>query len=165
MLLDAPVESVWQVSHDPTLTTTLQLASGKSITALEAQWQYLEWVEKYLQNTDAGELYSDVLPVWEKILTDLETDVMTTADRLDWVAKLRVLEGYRERDGLEWSDPKLRLLDLQYHDIDPERGIYYKLAGAGRMQRLFTDEEITAEFRRVRDEIADQVLNFLKKQA
>ena len=142
LLLASPVEAVWQVSHDPGLTATLELEDGKRLTALEAQWQYLEWVEKYLSQADLGPSYADVIPVWEEMLTDLESDVMTAADRLDWVAKLRVLEGYRDRDGLEWDDPKLRLLDLQYHDVDPQRGIYNRLAGGGRLRRMFTEEEI-----------------------
>jgi len=141
--LARPVESVWQVSHDLSLTTPLELADGHTITALEAQWQYLEWIRKYLAVADVGEQYADVVPAWEEILTDLERDIMSTADRLDWTAKLRVLEGYRDRDGLEWDDPKLRLLGLQYHDVDPARGIYYRLAASGRFRRLFDDEAIS----------------------
>lgn len=142
--LARPVEAVWQVSHDLSLQAPIELADGKTITAIEAQWQYLEWVRKHLEGADGGAELSDVLPIWEEILTDLEKDIMSTVDRLDWTAKLRVLQGYRSRDGLPWDDPKLRLLDLQYHDVDPRRGIYYKLASAGRMQRLFEDHEIAA---------------------
>ena len=67
---------------------------------------------------------------------------MRTADRLDWVAKLRVMAGFRERDGLSWDDPKLRLLDLQYHDVDPGRGLYHRLVARGSMRRLFSDDEV-----------------------
>ena len=140
--LARPVESVWQVSHDLTLSTPLELFSGKTITALEAQWQYFEWVRKYLNDADGVDELTAVLPVWEEILTDLERDILTTADRLDWTAKLRLLQGYRDRDGLEWNDSKLRLLDLQYHDVDPDRGIYNKMAAGGRMRRLFDDARI-----------------------
>jgi proteasome accessory factor A len=131
------------VSHDVALEMTLELANGKTITALEAQWQYLEWVRKYLASADVGEHYGDLVPTWEEILTDLERDVISTADRLDWTAKLRVLNGYRERDDLSWGDPKLRLLDLQYHDVDPQRGIYNRLVATGRFRRLFDDQAIT----------------------
>ncbi len=82
------------------------------------------------------------MQVWEEVLTDLERNPLLLADRLDWVAKYRLLLGYRDRDDLEWTDPKLRLLDLQYHDVDPARGLYDRLVAGGRMQRLFTDEEI-----------------------
>ncbi len=142
LLLADPVESVWKISHDPSLQTVLEMTDGRSMTALEAQFQYLEWVGKYLSEADIGEGFAAVLRLWEEILTDLEADPMKTADRLDWTAKLRVIDGYRHRDGLAWDDPKLRLLDLQYHDVDPRRGLYNRLAASGRMKRLFTDKEI-----------------------
>jgi proteasome accessory factor A len=79
---------------------------------------------------------------WEQVLGLLETDPRSAADRLDWAAKLDLLEQYRERDGLDWSDPKLRLLDLQYHDVDRDRGLYHRLIASNRMRRLFTDTQI-----------------------
>jgi proteasome accessory factor A len=142
LLLADPVNAVWGVSHDPTLRQTIELIDGRTLTALEAQWQYFEWATKYVNESGALEAYGEVLSTWEAILTDLERDPRSTADRLDWTAKLQLLEGYRERDKLEWDDAKLRLLDLQYHDVDPRRGLYDRLAAAGRMERLFTDDEI-----------------------
>jgi proteasome accessory factor A len=144
LLLEDPVAAVWQVSHDPELQQPVRLADGRLLTALEAQWQYLEWATKYLRTSDVDSVYADVVATWEEILTDLERDPMTAADRLDWVAKLQLLTGYRDRDGLAWDDPKLRLLDLQYHDVDPERGLYHRLVGRGAMQRMFTDDEVAA---------------------
>jgi proteasome accessory factor A len=140
--LQDPVQATWQVSHDVDLRLPLMLADGGSATALELSWQYLEWLTKYAEQVEPDPIYERVLSLWEGILTDLETDPSRLADRLDWAAKLRILEGFRERDGLTWDDPKLRALDLQYHDVDPERGLYYRLAERGSMQRLFTDEEI-----------------------
>ncbi len=137
-----PVASCWQVSHDVSLAKPLQLADGDTATALELQWQYLEWATKYARTADVDSSYESVLVEWEGILTDLEADPDRTSDRLDWTAKRQLLQKYRERDGLEWNDPKIRLLDLQYHDVDPARGLYSKLAQAGRLRRLFTDEEI-----------------------
>jgi proteasome accessory factor A len=101
-----------------------------------------------MSESEVGETFAEVLQVWEDILHDLEIDPMRTADRLDWTAKLRILQGYRERDGLEWEDPKLRLLDLQYHDVDQRRGLYNRLAAGGRMRRLFDEEEILTAVRR-----------------
>ena len=67
---------------------------------------------------------------------------MRCADRLDWVAKWRLLNGYAERDGTEWSHPKMSALDLQYHDVDPELGLHRRMVRSGAMRRLFTDEEV-----------------------
>ncbi len=142
LLLRDPVSTVWQISHDPTLTRTFELEDGRTMTALEAQWQYLEWAQKYVRETEHEADHAEVLVLWEQVLGDLERDPMLCADRLDWVAKKQLLDGYRQRDGLEWNDAKLRLLDLQYHDVDPERGLYHRLAGRGRLRRLFTDEEV-----------------------
>jgi len=137
-----PVESVWRVSHDPTLRHAIRLADGRTITALDLQWRYLQWVEAYAESDGADAVHRHLLETWAAVLTDLERDPMSTADRLDWTAKLRILEGYRQRDGLAWHDPKLRLLDLQYHDVDPERGLYHRLVASGGMARLFTDEQV-----------------------
>lgn len=137
-----PVEAVWRISHDPTLRSTVEMADGRTMTALEAQWQYLEWVGKYLSESGFGEVFHKITELWEEMLTDLEKDPLLTADRLDWTAKLQLFEGYRSRDGLPWDDAKLRLLDLQYHDVDPARGLYNRLAASGRIKRLFTDEQI-----------------------
>ncbi|MGH8826719.1 MAG: proteasome accessory factor PafA2 family protein, partial [Jiangellaceae bacterium] len=87
---------------------------------------------------------ADVLERWESTLALLGSDPMSLADRLDWVAKLVLLESYRSRDGLEWSHPKLHLVDLQYSDIRPERGLYHRLVANGRIQRLVSDDAIAA---------------------
>ena len=67
---------------------------------------------------------------------------MSVSDTVDWVAKLRLLEGYVKRDGLDWSDPRLALVDLQYSDIRPEKGLAAKLEQHGRLVRMFVDSEV-----------------------
>jgi proteasome accessory factor PafA2 len=137
-----PVHDVWSVSHDPTLRYSMETLDCGRLTALEIQWAYLSMVKDYVRSIEVEPVWIEVLDGWEKILIDLEQDPLTTADRLDWTAKLRIIEGFRRRDGLAWTDPKLRLLDLQYHDIDPSRGLYQRLVDRGAMQRLFDDEEV-----------------------
>ncbi len=140
--LSDPVGACWRTSHDPGLRFAIDLGDGSTATALDLQWRYLEWMQKFVEDADLDDSYYHVVTEWETILTDLEQDPLLTADRLDWAAKLRLLEGYRDRDGLEWSDPKLQLLDLQYHDVDPDRGLYQRLAAGGRVRRLFTQSDI-----------------------
>ncbi|MFN2561811.1 MAG: proteasome accessory factor PafA2 family protein, partial [Jatrophihabitans sp.] len=81
----------------------------------------------------------NVLDRWESVLQRLAADPMLLARELDWVAKLRLLEGYRDRDGLDWDSPRLQLVDLQYSDIRPEKGLYYRLVSRGAMQTLLPD--------------------------
>jgi len=142
ILLARPVEAVWRISHDPTLEQAVELAAGGTATALDLQWQYLDWVSKHAEVHGVSEVERKVIDAWEDVLTDLERDPASTADRLDWTAKLGLLDAYRERDRLDWDAPKLRLLDLQYHDVDSTRSLYRRLVDSGRMRRLFTDAEV-----------------------
>jgi len=142
LTLADPVTEVWAVSHDPSLQHLVTRDDGSKLRAIEAQWQYHEWATKYARSVDLDPVYETVLRTWEEILTDLERDPMLTADRLDWTAKLKILDGFRERDGLEWDDPKLALLDLQYHDVDPKKGLYQRMVKTGRMRRLFNDQQV-----------------------
>lgn len=144
LALADPVESVWRVSHDPTLSTAIDGFDGHTMTALEMQWHYLEATAKHAEMEGASEVDERAIESWRRVLEDLERDPLSTSDRLDWTAKLALFEQYRQRDGLSWDDPKLRLLDLQYHDVDRARGLYHQLVAAGRIERLFTDAEIDA---------------------
>jgi proteasome accessory factor PafA2 len=140
--LAQPVEAVWRVSHDPDLSTSVRLSDGGAMTAIELQWRYLEIAVGHVEHVGGTETDKVALAEWETVLEALESDPMSVADTLDWVAKLRIIDEYRNRDGLAWDDPKLRLLDLQYHDVDRRRGLYHRLARRGEMRRMFTDAEI-----------------------
>jgi proteasome accessory factor PafA2 len=137
-----PVESCWQVSHDLSLGRPLEFDGGGTATALEIQGRYLEWLSKYAEKELDDPVWDRVIEEWARTLDLLGSDPAKLSDTLDWVAKKRLLEGYVDRDGLQWSNTKLRALDLQYHDVDPGKGLYRKLASRGSMRRLFRDEEI-----------------------
>ena len=126
-LLDAPVAAIRQVSHDPTLSAPLELVNGKTATALEIQWELHGQCRKYVETNGSdnlgGTVATQVLDRWESVLAGLEVDPMSLASQLDWVAKYRLIEGYRERHGLDWGNPRLRALDIQYHDMRPERSL------------------------------------------
>ena len=141
MLAD-PVEACWAISHDLTMHETVELDTGVSVRPLDLQFRYLEALSKYVEQDMDGDVWDRVLIEWETVLTDLERDPISTADRLDWAAKYRMLRGFQERDGLAWDDPKLSLIALQYHDVDPDKGLYHRLAARGQIRRLFTDEEV-----------------------
>jgi proteasome accessory factor A len=140
--LSDPVEACWQVSHDLSLGKPIQLDGGGSATALELQGRYLEWFAKYVEKELDEPVWNQLIEEWERTLSLLETDPMQLADTLDWMAKKRLFDGFVARDGLEWSDTKLRALDLQYHDVDPEKGLYNRLVARGAMRTLFADQQI-----------------------
>jgi Pup amidohydrolase len=137
-----PVASLHEVSRDTSLRTTVELTDGRTLTAIQLQWEYFELARKYVDREDDTAENREVLERWEQVLQGLERDPRELAAQLDWVAKLRVLEGYRARDGLEWHDPKLRAIDLQYHDVRRDRGLFHRLAAAGKVERLVDDDEV-----------------------
>ncbi len=141
--LAAPVQAIRRVSYDRSLTTPLELARGGTVTALGIQWELFDLARKYADDRGleavGDEVGWDVLQRWEAVLGGLETDPMSLADQLDWVAKYRLLEGYRDRHGLRWTDPKLAAMDLQYHDVRPEKSLFARLP----MQRVVQEDEVT----------------------
>ena len=143
--VEEPVSSLRAVSHDPSLRHVLTLRSGRTLTAVQLQMEYLEQARKYVEDRfgdDVDAQTADVLDRWESVLTRLEQDPMLCARELDWVAKLRLLEGYRTRDGLGWGSSRLQLVDLQYSDVRPEKGLYARLVARGAMERLVSEDEV-----------------------
>ncbi len=142
-----PVNAMRTVSHDPTCRATVDLHDGGRATAIDVQWEFLRLAQKYadetgLENCGGDDVGGQVLDRWERALAALEQDPMTLDGQLDWVTKLALLEAYVARDGLEWSDPKLSLLDLQYHDVRPDRSLYERLVRAGKVERLVSEEDV-----------------------
>jgi proteasome accessory factor A len=142
--LDEPVRAVHQISHDPSLKAKVALANGRKYTGLDLQFAYHELASDFLDRTGADASSKDVLRVWGEILDALARDPAECADRLDWPAKLRLLEGYRARDQLAWGAPRLHLVDLQYSDVRLDKGLYNRLVTRGSMKRLVTEDEVRA---------------------
>lgn len=126
-----PVRSLQVVSQDLSLKRPLTLEGGSTATALEIQWELLEsgkrYIEQFGHEGAGGVVAFEVLDRWEKVLATLESDPASLVGVLDWVTKWRILEGYRERYGLLSGDIRLRALDLQYHDLRPERSLFRRL--------------------------------------
>ncbi|MGH9076549.1 MAG: depupylase/deamidase Dop [Acidimicrobiales bacterium] len=143
LVLAAPVPAMRAVSYDLSLSQPLTLADGSRMTALELQWEHLDLARKYaedrgLESVGGPEIGSEILRRWEQVLTGLESDPMSLAGQVDWVAKYRVIDGYRRRHDLTWRDPRLGAMDLQYHDVRPEKSIHARLG----MERLLDPAEV-----------------------
>ncbi|MEJ7721373.1 MAG: proteasome accessory factor PafA2 family protein [Ilumatobacteraceae bacterium] len=141
-MLANPVAAIRRISHDPSLRATVRLHGGRSATALEIQWGLLERAHKYEQShglAAVGEsVGADVLRRWESVLAGLESGGDDVADIVDWVAKGRLVDGYRERHGLAHNDARLKAIDLQYHDLRLERC----LARRAGLSTLVGDAEV-----------------------
>lgn len=141
-LLANPVAAIRQVSHDPTLSRTVLLRNGKRITALDLQFALLELAQKYERSHGLAsvgeEVGADVLARWEQVLAGLERDPAEVAHWVDWVAKRRLVDGYAARHGVGTGDPRLKALDLQYHDMRPDRS----LAGRVGLDTLVPVDEV-----------------------
>jgi proteasome accessory factor PafA2 len=138
-----PVQALRHVSYDTTLARPIALADGSSITALEAQWELYDRARKFAEEhglacIGGDDVGNEVLRRWEQVLTGLETDPSTLSGQVDWIAKHRVLDGYRERHDLRWDDARLAAMDLQYHDLRPEKS----LAARVGLERIASDEEM-----------------------
>lgn len=144
LTIQNPVQALHEISRDPTCRASVTLADGRTVTAVQLQWEYLEHAKKYVEREDDTPEQREVVERWEAVLTALEVDPGTLHGQLDWVAKQRVLQAYRDRDNLEWADPKLRAIDLQYHDVRRDRGLYYRLESSGKVERLTSDAEVEA---------------------
>ena len=142
-----PVNAMRTVSHDPTCRATVDLHEGGRATAVEIQWEFLRLAQKYaddvgLEACGGDDVGGQVLTRWESALGALERDPSALDGQLDWVTKRALLDAYAARDSLDWSDPKLSLLDLQYHDVRPDRSLYERLVKAGKVERLVDEDDV-----------------------
>ncbi|WP_007469010.1 depupylase/deamidase Dop [Segniliparus rugosus] len=146
--LHRPVQAVRTISRDPSLRAVVALADGRELTGLALQREYLDRVVAFReQRAEPDERADDVIRVWAEVLDLLERDPMLCADRLDWPAKLRLLEGFKEREGLAWASPRLQLVDLQYSDVRLDKGLYNRLVSRGSMRRLVAEADVLAAMR------------------
>jgi proteasome accessory factor PafA2 len=140
--IEQPVAALHDVSWDITCHQTFRLRDGRRARALELQWEYLDHAKKYVKESEPTAENGEVLQWWETVLSGIEDDPYSLHREVDWVAKHRMLEAYRQRDGLDWRDPKLAMIDLQYHDVRQSRGLYYRLVDSGKVQRLVSDADV-----------------------
>ena len=134
-----PVSEMRAVSHDLSLQHQIRLNDSRRVTALGIQRAYLAAART--AGTDDPET-EELLDAWEQVLDDLAVDPKRCADRLDWVAKLQLLEAYRQRESLDWAASRLQLIDLQYSDVRADKGLGRMLMKRGSLQGLFDDDDV-----------------------
>ncbi len=144
--LAEPVTAFHQVSHDLTCTRRLRLEDGSTATALEIQGHYLEACRRYVKDRDADPdpVTAQVLERWEAVLALAADDPRALAGQVDWATKLDLLESFRSRHGLGWESDRLKMVDLQYHDVRRDKGLFHRLVSRGRVERLVDEDEVIA---------------------
>jgi len=141
--LENPIRAIREVSHDMTGRRKVRLANGREASALEIQREYLEKVQNFVDRTGVDATGKRVLELWQRTLEAVETgNLDLVAREIDWVAKYQLLERYRAKHGLSLSSPRVAQLDLTYHDIHRERGLFYLLQRRGQMERVVSDLKI-----------------------
>ncbi len=139
----SPVRSLREISYDVDLAGVYELADGRRMSALDVQWVYFELARQYAASHGfeavGGEaIGEDILSRWEAVLTALGSAPESLADQIDWIAKRRLYEGFIERHGIGWDDPRLAALDLQYHDLRPEKCLARRVG----LQRITDDADV-----------------------
>jgi proteasome accessory factor A len=138
------VKAIKEASHDPTCRVRLQLDDGKKLSAVEIQKEFLEMALAYTSSRSVDVVTKDVIARWQHVLECLSRDPMELHEKIDWVMKKAMIESFMQRKQLDWDSPQVGMLDLQYHDLRPDKGLYYLLERQGRAERIVTDEEIAA---------------------
>ncbi len=142
MTLENPIRAIREMSHDLTGRRRVRLANGREASALEIQSEYLNRALRYAENHDLQPQEKQALEMWQHVMTGLETDPLSLDREIDWVTKHNLIEAYREKHQLPLSHPRVALLDLQYHDINRSRSVFYKLQRRGLVERIVTDADI-----------------------
>ncbi len=118
-----PIDANKSISRDQTYDWIIELKDGRKISAIDVQRIYLRAASK-LDNSAS------------------EDGVMLTRDRVDWAAKKFLLNALQDEERLSWSDPWLQSIDLEYHNVDLERGLYYELVRQGSARRVVAEGDI-----------------------
>ncbi|MFP8873315.1 MAG: proteasome accessory factor PafA2 family protein, partial [Myxococcota bacterium] len=137
-----PVNAIKDITYDVTCKKRLRLDNGREYSPIEIQREYCELAQKYIELYPVTEEHKKAVEMWQHVLDCLETDPGKLDRQIDWIIKRKMIESYIEARDLSWTDPRVFMLDLQYHDIRRSRGLYYLLERNGSVERVFSDDEV-----------------------
>ena len=142
LTLENPIRAIREISHDITCKRKVRLANGRELSALDIQREYLDRALRYADTHSLSPLETKALEMWEHCIATIENDPMKLDREVDWVIKYKLIDAYRAKHDLTMGDARVQLVDLQYHDISQERGLFYKLQARGMVERMCTDADI-----------------------
>jgi len=137
-----PVKSIKDISYDVTCKKRLRLDNGKEYSPIEIQREYLDLAQDYQERYGVDDQLKDIIQKWAYVLEKLEDDPYKLNREIDWVIKRHMIEEYLDRRGLRWTSSRVYMMDLQFHDIRRDKGLFYLLERTGRAERVLDDEEI-----------------------
>jgi proteasome accessory factor A len=148
LTLENPIRAIREISHDIGCKRKVRLATGRELTAIEIQREYFDRASRFIERRDPDDLSRTILQEWGAALDALaEGDLDRLATKVDWVAKHRLISGFRERHDIPLSHPKIALMDLAYHDVNRTRGLYYVLERKGAMERVVPEKQVQRAMR------------------
>lgn len=145
MSFENPIRAIREISHDTTGTRQVPLSTGRELSALQMQWEYLDKVSQYVDRRGlrSDPTTSSILDLWERSLKAVEGQDFSAVDtEIDWIIKWQLLQRYMDKHGLDLSDTRIAQLDLAYHDINRDRGLFYLLERRGLAARVTHDAEV-----------------------
>src|ERR671925_1820952 len=141
LTLENPIRAIREISHDVTCRRRVRLANGREVSALDMQKEYLDKALRWVDRRDDFVL-KEIASMWEHAITNIERDPEVLERQIDWIAKRKLIESFRERHGLPLSHPRIALMDLAYHDVNRRRGLYYLLENRGMAERMCEEADI-----------------------
>jgi proteasome accessory factor A len=141
--LENPIRAIREVSHDITGRRKVRLANGKEANALEIQQEYFNKASEFVERRGGDQTIKRVIELWGRVLRSIETgDLEPVSREIDWVTKLRLIERFQERHDLTMAHPRIAQVDLAYHDLRRNRGLYQVMEKRGQVDRVVGDLEI-----------------------
>ena len=142
MTLENPIRAIREISHDLTCRRKVRLTNGREMSALEMQKEFLEKAHRFSEMRDLNDEEKEIMKMWEHCLDRLEYDPLSLSVECDWVAKYHLVEKYRTRNNFSLADSRVALLDLQYHDVNRHRSLFYRMNRKGLTENILDEEEI-----------------------
>ena len=148
LTLENPIRAIREVSHDITCKRKIKLATGRELSAIDIQNEYFDRASRFIERRGADELSARILHEWGNALDALAAgEPERLSSKVDWVSKYALVDRYRSRNNVPLSHPRIALMDLAYHDVNRERGLYYLLERRGKMERIVPDKQVQRAMR------------------
>jgi proteasome accessory factor A len=144
LTLENPMRAIRDFSHDITCRKKVRLESGRELSALDIQREYLDSALKFADTHGFTEPELKALEMWEHCVSTIENDPLKLGREVDWVIKHNLIEAFRSKHGLALDDARVQTLDLQYHDIRQDRGIFYRMQARSMVDRICEEQDIVS---------------------